>query len=393
MGLEVLFYPLSYQAHLQRLGLKEARPLLPYWKAFIPFSSWSPLLPLSVHYNASATAADCLKAIVTSPVVLVIVEHFYERWVYSAIFEAVEAFVIRPDNADIESPDAISKDRATSILGLQRRSPPLVRSVIHKLLVFLGWCEPHEESEAGQKPSPDFVISADQNVEVAGAQLTGLAPLHIPVSRTERPVTDGANDNAVTIPVEVADDLLRPVSPHTPTMSDHDDNDPRIRITSREGIVEMEVRLPPRVISSHTEVLDVQSAATSHGHVASRRHPHHTAGRPHHRVTQLSTEPSQMIGAIIKAQLVGLAVVPFKLVVLRLVAAHYLTGKQHNGLAPRYVEPVPSLSDLTFASVGTGISRLALCAALELAIDLSLWSAQHLAVTTIGKNVFGWGTL
>lgn len=393
MGLEVLFYPLSYHAHLQRLGLKPARPLLPHWKSFVPFSPWSSLIPLSVHHDASVSAASCLKAILTSPLVMIIAEHFYERWVYSAIFEAVEAFIIRPDNADIESPDAVSKDRATSILGLQRRSPPMVRTAIKKMLVFLGWCEPDELSETDRKPSLDSVTSAGQSVEVAGSQLLDLAPVDIPVSRTDRPATDGANDSTVTIPVEVVDDLLRPATPPTPTTSDHDDNDPRIRITSREGIVEMEVRLPPRIISSHTEILDGQPAAANHSHVTPRRVSHHAGTRPRHRVTQLSTEPSQMIGAIVKAQLIGLAVLPFKLVVLRLVANHYLASHQNDTLAPRFVEPIPSLSTLTAGSIATGISRVALCAGCELAIDLSLWSVQCLAVTSIGKSTFGWGAL
>ena len=330
---------------------------------------------------------------VTSPLVLVIAERFYERWIYSAIFEAVESFVIRPENADMESPDAVSKDHATSNLGLQRRSPPLIRNAISKLLVLLGWCEPDDLCGTDRKPSLDSVTSAGQSVEVAGTQLVGLTPVGIPVSRTDRPTTDGANENTVTVPIEVVDDLMRPTTPPTPTTSDHDDNDPRIRITSREGIVEMEVQLPPRVISSHTEVLDVLPASSSHNHVASRRNPHHAATRPYYRVTQLSTEPSQMIGAIVKAQLVGLAVLPFKLVVLRLVASHYLAGQQYNGFTRRFVEPFPSLSDLTFRSIGTGMSRIALCAALELAIDLSLWSAQHLAVTSAGKSLFGWGAL
>jgi hypothetical protein len=333
------------------------------------------------------------KAMVTSPMVLVIVEHFYERWIYSAIFEAVETFIIRPDNADIESPDAASKDRATSILGLQRKSPPLIRNTIHKVLVLLGWCDPAVLNETERNTSLGSEPNAGQSIDIAGAHLTDLTPIDIPISRTDRPATDGANDNNVTVPIEAIDDLMRPATPPTPTASDHDDNDPRIRITSREGIVEMEVRLPPRVISSHTEVLDVQPTSSNYNRSVARRNNRNSANRPHHRVTQLSTEPSQMIGAVVKAQLVGLAVLPFKLVALRLVASHYLAGQEYQGSTPRFVEPFPSLNDLSLRSIGTGISRVALCAACEMAIDLGLWSAQYLAVTTVGKNLFGWGVL
>jgi hypothetical protein len=100
-----------------------------------------------------------------------------------------------------------------------------------------------------------------------------------------------------------------------------------------------------------------------------------------------------MIGAIVKSQLVGWAVLPFKLVVLRLVASHYLARQKDHGVALRFVEPFPNLNDLSLRSIGIGMSRVALCSALELAIDLSLWSAQYLAVTTVGKTVFDWGAL
>jgi hypothetical protein len=139
-------------------------------------------MPFSIHHSTSGTAIDISRALFTSPVVILIAHHFYERWVYSAIFEAVESFIIRPDNADIESPDALSKDRATSILGLQRRSPPLVRSAINKLLMFLGWCEPDVVPGTSLAPS---VANAEQDVEVAGTRITDLAPIEIPVSQTD----------------------------------------------------------------------------------------------------------------------------------------------------------------------------------------------------------------
>jgi hypothetical protein len=396
LSLEVLFYPLSYHANLQRLGLLPAQPLLPLWKSFIPFSPSSALTPLSVHHDVtSGSAVTIAKAIVASPMVMIIAEHVYERWIYSAIFEAVETFIIRPDNADIESPDAISKDRATSILGLQRRSPQFIRNAVNRMLVFLGWAEPANLDEAETKPSLDPSTASELSIEVAGAQITDLTPVNIPHSRTDRSSTDGANDDthSVAIPTNIAERPVRPTTPPTPPASDHGDNDPRIRITSREGIVEMEVRLPPRVISSHTEILDARPGSSSRHRVASQGNDQHATSRRHHRVTQLSTEPSQMIGAIVKAQLVGLAVLPFKLVVLRLVASHYLASQDHSGSIPRFVEPFPSPSGMSLRSLGIGMSRVALCAAFELAIDLGLWSAQYLAVVAAGKSIFGWGML
>lgn len=325
--------------------------------------------------------------------VLTIAEHFYERWIYSAIFEAVESSIIRPDNADMESRDAVNRDRAASILGLQRKSPPLIRKAIHKLLVFLGWSEPSALGETEWKPFVETTLSEERRIESGGTQVVDLMPLHVPVPGTNRVEPDGGDEAVVTVPAQVIDDSIRPTTPPTPTVSDNDDNDPRIRITSREGIVEMEVRLPPRVISSHTEVLNAQPTLPRQNRGTSRANYRQSASRPHHRVTQLSTEPAQMIGAIVKAQLVGLAVLPFKLVVLRLVASHYVASQAQSGVVPRFVEPVLAVHDLSLRSVGTGLSRLALCAAFELAIDLSLWSAQYLAVTTVGTRVFGWGKL
>jgi hypothetical protein len=391
--LEVLCYPLSYHACLQRLGLIPAKPFFPHWRAFIPFSQSSPLLPFSVHYSASSSVANFFKATLTSPLILVCAEHFYERWIYALLFEAVETFVIRPDNADIESPDASNRDRATAILGIRRQSPPLIRNSINKLLCFLGWGKPLDAAKAERNGSVGQTSGNGDAVEVSSTRVTNLARLDIPLARAESHAASGGDgENVVTVPVEALDDFMRPTTPPTPTTSDHDDNDPRIRITSREGIVEMEVRLPPRILSTHTEVAD-EGSRYHHG-VAWQNHEGARGTRPFHRVTQLSTEPSQMIGAVVKAQLVGLAVVPFKLVVLRLVACHYLGGHTvAGGVRGRVVEGIWEIGGLSWQSVGTQVSRVALCGALELAIDLSMWSVQYWAVTRVGSSLFGWGRL
>ncbi|KAF2134237.1 hypothetical protein P153DRAFT_280785 [Dothidotthia symphoricarpi CBS 119687] len=371
--LELLFYPFSYHACLQRLGIISALPLLPHWKSLIPFSNESPLLPLSLHYNASASAMDFLKAVLTSPAVLVCADHFYERWIHAAIYDAVEISVIRPDNADVESPETPRKDRTTAILGLRRQSPLFIRDAINRLLVAIGW---GQSIETLQKPS----VGEGQTIDVGGTQITNMSRLELPVAHTEDQNIVEPRSDVVSIPIETIVELIRPTTPPTPAFEyDQDENDPRIRITSREGIVEMEVRLPPRVLSSHTEVVPAQS-------VGSRV----MGTNPHHRVTQLSTEPSQMIGAIVKSQIVGLAVLPLKLVVLRLIASHYYARR---GGPVRTVMPLSGFSDLSWRTVGTHASRIALCGALELSIDLTLWGLQYFAVTNVGKNFFGWGTL
>lgn len=317
----------------------------------------------------------------TSPVLLVCADHFYERWVYAAIYEAVESSVIRPDSAHVESPETPRRDRTTNILGLQRQSPLFIRNTINKLLVAIGWGQPLMSESAGLTQRPN--MSEGQAIDVNGTQITNMTRLELPLARTEGLRAADISSNIVTIPIEAIDAMIRPNTPPTPALEyEQEDNDPRIRITSREGIVEMEVRLPPRVLSTHTEVdpapgIDAELPGT----------------RPHHQVTQLSTEPSQMIGAIVKSQIVGLAVLPLKLVILRLIASHYLTRQGGVAGPLRTVMPLVGFWDLSWRTIGIHVSRTALCGALELSIDLTLWGLQYLAVTTMGKKFFGWGVL
>jgi hypothetical protein len=392
----MLTYPLAYHSYLQRLGLIPARPLLPPASTFIPFSRSSPLLPLSLHYDASASSLNFLKAALTSPFVFICVEHLYERWIYSAVNEAIETAIIQPTNPDIPSPDAGTKARKTAILGLRIRSPPLVRKTINTLLTFVGWREPDHapSTNSTQERHRHGTTEVDHN------QVVDLTRLDISLAHEEvqGPIED-QEDIEVVIPVAPWSETLPtptlsspPPSP-TASQTSRDDNDPRIRITSREGVVEMEVRLPPHVLSSHTELAGSETSAPSHDDddaTITRRTP---GIQPYHRVTQLSSEPAQMIGAIFKAQMVGWATLPLKLVTLRLVASHFLVGR-HGYVGPRRVlDAFPATGNLTWSSIGVQASRVALCGALELAIDLSLWGAQYLIVAYTGANTFGWGTL
>jgi len=355
------------------------------------------LLPFSTHYDASVSTFHLLKAALTSPFVFICIEHIYERWVYSAINEAIETAIIQPTNPDIPSPDDGTKARKTAILGLRIRSPPLVRDVINTLLTFLGWRESNNDplKDATQEQATRW--QGDGTTGVDHAQVIDLARLELPLAHREAHVhQEGAG---VVIPVAPLSNVLPPPArssppPPSPTASQtsRDDNDPRIRITSREGIVEMEVRLPPLVLSSHTELAG--SGTSTPRHDAEASIPGRPLGtQPYHRVTQLSAEPAHMIGAIVKAQIVSWATLPLKLVTLRLVASHFITGR-HGYVGPRRVhEPFPAMGDLTWSSIGVQVSRIALCGALELAIDLGLWGAQYLTVAYTGASSFGWGTL
>ncbi|KAF2832049.1 hypothetical protein CC86DRAFT_390236 [Ophiobolus disseminans] len=399
VGLEIVFYPFYYHAELQRLGLIPARPLLPCWKSLIPFTKASPILPFSLYFSPSTSIMDCAKAAVTSPVVLMCVCHSIERWVYAAVNEAVDTSVIRPDNPAIVSPEAGNKHRITAILGLRGQSPPLVRKAINSLLVALGWGAPYDSNQAGQAHLPETTQHVNptegQTIEVGGTTVTDVTPLELAVAQIPGHIDVDVSDvQVVAMQASENDENERPRTPMTPMASElqYDDDDPRIRITNRQGIVEMEVRLPPRILSTHTEVDDDLVPPQSQGRVQSRREALGPTDRPQHRVSELSLEVSRMVSAIVKAQIVGLAMLPVKLVVLRLIASHYLAC--HGGSnSSRAVVPLPDLKDLSWRSVGIQVSRLALCNALEIAIDLTLWSLQYAIALNIGKARFGWGAL
>jgi hypothetical protein len=392
LALELIFYPISYHANLQRLGLIPAHPYLPPWSSLNPLSSTSPLRPFSLYYDTSASLLDCAKAVVTSPVVAVCAEHFLARWVYSSIDEAVNASVIRPDNPDIVSPEAGDKHRLLTALGLRRRSPPLVRNTIKKLMFVLGWGTPL--SEADIQTSAGFAeprsLIEEQDIDVAGTTVTNVAPLNLAVSQTQdRNANESLGMDNFPMQTTAANEEERPTTPVTPWASvlQHGD-DPRIRITRREGIVEMEVRLPPQTLSSHTEVADALTSARIPEDPVLTRHD-----GPQHRVSHLSLLSSDMISGIVKTHVVAFTMLPIRLVVLRLVASHYLTSHGGNTDFSRVVVPLPRFRDFSWQSIGILVSRLALGSVLQLVIDLGIWGVQYVLSVQVGKSLFGWGNL
>lgn len=388
----LFFYPLAYHADLQRLALIPAKPFLPPWSAFNPFSETSPFTPLSRHYDVSTSPIELYKVLLTSPAILECAGQLLERWMYAKIFEAVESSVICPDNPDVASPDLHNRYRILTTLGLRQPSPPSVRKAIRRLMVAIGWGTPLESREAStelihQRAQP-LAQPQGRTVDVAGTTVRDVAPLDLPVAQHD---TNSGLDNLDedVMLVAAVNELERPMTPVSPSASilQHDTDDPRIRITSREGIVEMEVRLPPRTISTHTEVADALGSVQVHLEDALTRHE-----RPHHRVSKLSLLPADKISSIVKAHLVGIAVLPLRLVVMRLVAAHYLGGAGTAGSA-RTALPIPRIWDLSLHPIGTQVSRLALSNVLHVAIELSMWGLQYVLALNLGKSLFGWGDL
>jgi hypothetical protein len=394
LGLEILFYPISYHADLQRLGFIPTRPYLPSWSTFNPFSALSPLTPFSLYYDPTTSLLNCAKAVMSSPLVFVCAGHFFEFWLYGTINEAVESSVVRPDNPDVISPDASNRHRVTTILGLRQKSSPMVRKAIRRLMMALGWAMPDEldapEGDQPSQPVHQLDSTEAQTIDVGGTTVTDVTPLVLGVAQTQDSDTEEVPEiSGLAMSVVAVDELDRPPTPLSPLVSEmlDDEDDPRIRITSREGIVEMEVRLP-RMLSSHTEVVDDAHASPQIQYT--RVIPQ--SDRPRHRVSQLSLEASDKISAIVKTQLVGLAVLPLRLVALRLVASHYLASHGDSGYS-RVVVPWPSLKELSWRSIGVQVSRVALCSLLHIAIDLSLWGIQYAISLNVGKGLFEWGSL
>lgn len=293
-----------------------------------------------------------MMALVTSPVVLVCVEHFIERWVYACIHEAVEASVLRPENADRPRRAYADKEWGAALLGRRGQSPPMLRRAINRVLVSLGWGRPLKKEGAG-------------SVRVGGTHVANIRSLETPAMGNN---TANGTTEADAGPGPSPDVFAE----------DSSDNDPRIRITSREGTVEMEVRLPSRVVSSHTEVVESGSPDAEPGTVPDEGR---RMTRSHH-VTQLSLEPGLMVGAIVKAQLVSLALVPLQTISCGLIAEHFGTHR-----------PLRGVGGVHGSEVDTHLSRLALCAALEVGMDLGLWGVQYFAVTRLGQDMFEWGRL
>ncbi|KAF2441106.1 hypothetical protein P171DRAFT_499068 [Karstenula rhodostoma CBS 690.94] len=401
ISLELLFYPFSYYSYLQRIGLVPARPLLPPLKSFIPFSGQSPLLPFSVSYNALATPTGFALSFLTSPFVVVCLEHLFERWVYAIINAPIETTILRPNNPDMISPEEGNRERTTSILGLRKQSPKIVRNTIAKFLSFIGWGDADSTaSRSFSIPSQAHDLQNNNTTEVGGRRVNNVSRLQIPgvlQSSLIEPETEGTE--TITVPISSLSELVsfspQPSPPLSPTASQtsYNDGDPRIRITTRGDLVEMEVRLPPQVLSSHTEIAGSGPPTPVLRDIASPTLIRTPGVLPYHRVTQLSSEPSSMIGSICKAQIVSLVSLPLKLVTLRLVASHYLAGRQDFAGSRSVLGAFVLPSDVDWKSTGALVSRLALCGTLELAIDLTVWGCQYWTVLWLGTQVFDWGTL
>lgn len=349
-----------------------------------------------------ASPTDLVKVVLTSPFVLVCVEHLFERWVYAIINAPIESTIIRPRNPDMISPEEGNKERTTAILGLRKNPPRFVRDTIVGFLRIIGWADADSSLDSQSVTNASYTqnLHHSDTTDVDGRQISNLNILQPPVTLQHSLVGPGTEPTeTVTIPISSVSDVVPSSPPQSPPLSptasqtSYNDGDPRIRITTRGDLVEMEVRLPPHVLSSHTEIAGSGPSTPVPRDLASPTPIRSPGLLLYHRVTQLSSEPSSMLGSICKAQIVSLVSLPLKLITLRLVASHYLGTRQElagpRGVIGMFAWP----KELDWTSSGALVSRLALCGTLELAIDLAIWSCQYCAVSWLGTRVFDWGTL
>ncbi|KAF2876841.1 hypothetical protein BDV95DRAFT_238840 [Massariosphaeria phaeospora] len=389
--LEVVFYPFAYHSILQRIGIVPAMPLFPHWKAFIPFSRWSPITPFSLDWSLSVNSVmENAKTAMSSPLLIFLLWRFLEQSVYIAANEVIIDTVINPGNLEHATLGQSPKNRSSSIHNWRSQSPTLFQNAINSVLLAIGW------GEELPVPSTHTEASVAQSIEVGGTQVMNVNRLQLPEVRSSSHEPDEGSDVNTALAVVSSPNNVLPPTPSSPTASEasqEDYNDPRIRITSREGMVEMEVRLPPQVIFSHTEVSGTGPATPTRPHIPSPVPVHFLATEKYYRVTHLSLQPSKMIGAVCKVQILRWAMLPLELVMFRLFACHYLASRRGYVGPYRVLDPFLNLRDVNLRSVGALISRVALCGTLEVAIDLALWGCQYMAVTWVGQKYFAWGTL
>lgn len=405
IGLELIFYPFIYHAYLQRLGLKPARPFFPPWRSFIAFSKWSPLNPFFIDPAANSSIPKFFLALLTSPFVLICVKHTCERWANTSLSHFLETTIVHPDCPDLRSADQDRRDRIYHHSGLRKSPPRPIRIVIEKIIGWLGWAHPVSPRENQNAVVQHQEVGGNQTIQMGGTVVTNLnrldtgPDLHDGMTASSTQIV-GTSAVAVTTQSDVSPSAGQPTPP-SPTAShtsQSEDNDPRIRITSREGIVEMEVRLPAQILSQRTELVEVETSTPGRGDTGSPLPSRATTPCIYHRVTQLSTEPSQMLAGICKAQIVAWVTLPLAALTRRSVVAHYLAtgGGGHGHIDSHgFLPPVTSLSisDLNWTSMGWQVSRIALCASLELAVDLTIWGCSYVWIVFTGTNSFGWGTL
>ncbi|OCK74708.1 hypothetical protein K432DRAFT_363251 [Lepidopterella palustris CBS 459.81] len=408
---ELAFCPLFYHAALQRLHLIPARPVLPPLESFVPFTAMSPIQGISVPTDFTAGAIlGCIQSLLASPLVLLCLEQYAEKWVYGTIYEAIDSSTIQPDNPDLVNPDDTTKRRAAMILGLRKQTPMVARNAINRLMTFLQWGRPYlppgHTTKPRERQSRDYGYADRQSreTEIGGRSIIDLSPLELPLAHTgalaQQIMAESLDAGHAPLFVEPSG----PFSPVSHTASEASLNmmDPTVRITSRdaaEGIVELEVRLP------HVTSIPVENAeADLHfRHLSESPTPGHCSDAhrrwPFHRVTQLSLEPGQMLGTILKNQMVTWLTLPLRIASVQMVALQFLRSDPRGLVILGRTPPLlfnlwsRNSSRLGLRAAGILSGKLALCGVVEVALDLTLWGCQWIFVTWVGKRFFGWGRL
>jgi hypothetical protein len=294
-------------------------------------------------------------------------------------------------------------------IGLARKSPLFIKSAMNVLMTSLSCGSPLQSTTETFSREPEHSpaiheVGLVHSTETNHTEIGDITPLNLPRAHAEIQPPLETDDATVIIsphlPPQAHSEPLSPVSP-TGSVTDQDPNDPRVRNTSREDFIEMEVPLPSRASPSSTGA--PRSSPSAHGPegaAPSTSPPKLGKARAPHRVTKLSSEPANMLGEALAEQIVSWATLPLKLIALRLVASHFYANHPYEvkvfemkPVRTGMLGPRGDLDGLSWRSIGVCLSRLALCGAMQLAIDLAIWGCQWTVITWTGKRFYSWGSL
>lgn len=358
MAVRIALYPLFNHGILQQLGLRPAIPLFPFWTFFLPFSSWSPLRFCSLRAGLSVnTLLGNLDALLVLPAVWLYVHGDLLERLSTFYRVAIERTIFCPEDPGDEMAADITFDSQPPSLVIHTGT-----KLLAKLFTTLGWGRPFES-----RYNPISQWRFYRSSEVGTGRITNLNRLDIPAAHSAvRPITTGT------------------------TGSSQDDVEPIPRAPSSPGNEGVMEAFPEQNAPSLTSSTDEVDSPTSPERRVASPHLIEAVSPMCYRVTSLAKGPTDMLRLITQEQLVRWTLLPIQIVVIRLIASHYLRSQGKRVLYPNRLLFV-GMHRQGLRSIGIMLSRVALCSALEVAFKLGLWGCQWAVTRFVGRKWFSWG--
>lgn len=355
-------------SNLQRLHLIPASPKLPYWRSLIPFSRSSPfqLLPNPTKF-AGKDLRSWMWSLLLFPTTIYLVLLAFNYIDEFSFTELPRPAIVKPTNKD-----SVVKDLAISRIAMAKPSGVSERlkmqflagvcRVRYRFLQALGWTK-----------SPP-------------RRLRRLRKTHQPSSSVPPTDTDDNGDGTHTPSSEA-------ISAYTDALETHTQHDPDTTISSG----------------------DFADAGTLEVHEGNGRIQ---------RISDLSLAPAEILSSQVDATLMEWAFAPLEAITMRCLALAFLSATArlttqqqasagsikktvHSTLLGPVVGGVLGLLGATRGidlenndgrmnrlwRIGVYLGRIGLTWTAQTAVGLSLWGLEWAIVRTVGKRVFGWGTL